>query len=103
MYATISNSDTDRNNNRYNVYKWHNNGCYIRWRKMIEKLHINAFVKNIHLDILKNCQICKKYILNTIFTYENIYRCINTNFTYSLHIIQKNHNRTSNRISYTML
>ena len=45
--------------------------------------------KNIHLDILKNCQICKKYISNTIFTYENIYRCINTNFRYSLHLIKK--------------
>ena len=45
MYTTIKNSDTDRSNNRYNVYKWHNNRCYIGWRKMIEKLHKNAFVE----------------------------------------------------------
>ena len=70
---------------------------------MIEKLHINAFVKKYPSGHIKNCQICKKYILNTIFIYENIYRCINTNFTYSLHVIQNNHNRTFNTISYTML
>ena len=39
------NSDTDRNNNRYDVYKWHYNTCYMGWRNMIEKLHINASVQ----------------------------------------------------------
>ena len=59
MYTTISNSVTDRNNNRYNVYKWHNNRCYMGWRKMIEKLHINAFVKKYpsgHIKKLSNMQ-----------------------------------------------
>ena len=57
---------------------------------MIEKLHKNAFVEKYPSGHIKNnCQICQKYISNTIFTFENIYRCINTNFTYSLHVIKK--------------
>ena len=72
-----------------------------KWFKNCRK---NAFVEKYPSGhIKKNCQICKKYILNIIFIYENIYRCINANLTYSLHVIKKNHNRIYNRISYTML
>ena len=41
---------------------------------MIEKLHKNAFVEKYPSGHIKNnCQICQKYISNTIFTFENIY------------------------------
>ena len=57
---------------------------------MIEKLHKNAFVEKYPSGHMKkNYQICKKYMSNSILTYENIHRCINTNFTYSLHVIKK--------------
>ena len=54
------------------------------------KNYIKKHCRKIYIwTYSKNCYICKKYISNTIFTYENIYRCININFTYSLHAIKK--------------
>ena len=40
--GTVTLTETTTDNN---VYKWDNNICYIRWRKMIEKLHKKAFVE----------------------------------------------------------
>ena len=73
MYTTIRNSDTDTNNNRYNVYKRHNNRCYIRWRKMIEKLHKNAFVEKYPSGHIKKVVRYVRNIYQIPFSHMKIY------------------------------
>ena len=63
----------------------------------------NAFVEKYPSGDKKKIVRYVKDIYWISFSHmKRIDRCINTNLTYSWHVI-KNHNRICNRISYTML